>query len=130
MARRTPDQAIGARARAVLEHLYKVGEAAGPDLLKALPDIPSYSALRSTLRALESKGLVKHRAVDLRYVYRPAVPRANASKAVLRRVLDTYFAGAPEHAFRTLLDLSRDRDREIDFDALQRLIDAARKEGR
>src|SRR5262245_3387177 len=120
--------AIGARARSVLEVIVRLGEATGPQLLEELPDIPSYSALRSILRALEDKGLVQHRARDLKYVYRATVSRTVTSRRVLARVLDTYFGGQPEHAMKALLDLSRNKDNA--FDALQRLIDQARREGR
>ena len=131
MPRRKPDHdAVGARARSVLEVILRRGEATGPEILEDLPDLPSYSALRSILRALEDKGLVQHRAKDLKYVYRATVSKAVTSKRVLARVLDTYFGGQPEHAMKALLDLSRDKNHHIDFDALQRLIDQARREGR
>jgi predicted transcriptional regulator len=110
--------------------LYRLGEASGGDLLRELPEIPSYSALRSVLRALEAKGVVAHRAEDLRYVYRPVVPRARASRAALRRVVDTYFGGAFAPALKALLDVSRDSADEIDFAELRKLIDDARAEGR
>lgn len=131
MPRRKPDHdAVGARARSVLEVILRRGEATGPEILEDLPDLPSYSALRSILRALEEKGLVQHRAKDLKYVYRATVSKTITSKRVLARVLDTYFGGQPEHAMKALLDLSRDKNHHIDFDALQRLIDQARREGR
>ena len=131
MGRRTRDhEAVGARARSVLEVILRLGEATGPQILDELPDIPSYSALRSILRALEDKGLVQHRARDLKYVYRATVSKTLTSRRVLARVLDTYFGGQPEHAMKALLDLSRDKNHQIDFDALQRLIDQARREGR
>jgi predicted transcriptional regulator len=131
MRRRTRDHdAVGARARSVLEVILRLGDATGPQILEELPAIPSYSALRSILRALEDKGLVQHRAKDLKYVYRATVSKSVTSRRVLARVLDTYFGGQPEHAMKALLDLSRDKNHQIDFDALQRLIDQARREGR
>jgi hypothetical protein len=63
-------------------------------------------------------------------VYRPTVPKAEASRTALRRVMDTYFGGMPEHAMKALLDLSRDRAYDVDYAAMERLIRAARKEGR
>jgi predicted transcriptional regulator len=118
---------LGARARAVLEIIYRLGEVSGPDLMRELPSLPSYSALRSILRQLESKGLVRHRMDGPRYVFRPTVPKSRASRNALRRVVDTYFGGMPEHALKALLDVTRDRHRTIDYDSLQRLIDEARE---
>ena len=122
--------ALGARARAVLDVIYRVGEISGPDLMREIPSLPSYSALRSILRALEAKGLIKHRMDGPRYVFRPTVPKSQASRTAIRRVLDTYFGGMPEHAMKALLDVSRDRRYDVDFDSLQKLIDEARKGGR
>jgi len=131
MGRREESQRVlGARARSVLEVIHRRGEASAPEILAELPQIPSYSAVRSVLRALEAKGLVRHRAENLRYVYRATEPIGRASRSALTRVLDTYFGGTPEAAVKTLLDVSRGRDRPVDFDALQRLIDQARAEGR
>ena len=73
---------------------------------------------------------MQHRAKGLKYAYRATGSKTATSRRVLARVLDTYFGGQPEHAMKALLDLSRDKHQEIDFDALQRLIDQARREGR
>jgi predicted transcriptional regulator len=124
------DNNLGARARSVMEVIYRLGEVSGPDILRELPDLPSYSAVRSILRSLEAKGLVEHRAQGLRYVYRATVPKEEASRTALQRVLDTYFGGFPEHAAQALLDLSRDRNQSFDHAKFTRLIDDARREGR
>lgn len=128
---RPPDhEAVGPRARSVLEVILRKGEVTGPDILTELPDLPSYSALRSILRALEEKGLIQHRARGAKYVYRARVSKAAVSRRVLERVLQTYFGGAPESAMRALIDVARERDEDVDFDALRKLIDDARKAGR
>jgi len=134
MTRRGRDHdAVGPRARSVLDVLTRLGEATGPRLMAELPDLASYSALRSILRALERKGLVQHRAENLKYVYRARLTKQSKeaiSRRMLSRVLHTYFAGQPEPAIKALIDVSRDEARDVDYDALQRLIDDARKEGR
>jgi predicted transcriptional regulator len=126
----TSQTALGARSRAVLDVIYRLGEISGPDLMRELPELPSYSALRSILRALEAKGLIRHRMDGPRYVFRPTMPKSQASRNALRRVLDTYFGGMPEPALKALLDVSRDRRHDVDYDSLQQLIDEARKGGK
>ena len=42
---------------------------------QALPEPPSYSAVRAKLRVLEEKGHVRHEEEALRYVYLPTVAR-------------------------------------------------------
>ena len=46
-----------------------------------LSDPPSYSAVRTMIRALEAKGLLRHRQVGTRYVYRPTRSRESASRS-------------------------------------------------
>lgn len=125
MARR-----LSRRSQQVLDLLYQRGEASAAEILAALSDMPSYSAVRSILRSLEGQGLVRHREENLRYVYSPRIPRAKASRGALRQLIDTFFDGRPEPALESLIDLSRDGHYQLDYDRLQQLIDAARREGR
>lgn len=121
---------IGGRSREVLDALYRLRKATAADIHREIPDFPSYSAVRSALRALEEKGLVEHSREDGRYVYRPTVPTSDASRGALERVLDTFFGGSPEHALTALLELTRERDYAFDYDEIQRLIDRTREDGR
>jgi BlaI family penicillinase repressor len=121
---------IGGRSREVLDTLYRLGEATAADVHREIPDFPSYSAVRSALRALETKGFIEHARDGARYVYRPTRPAGDASRGALARVLDTFFGGSPEHALKALMDLSRERDYAFDYDDVQSLIDRAREEGR
>lgn len=121
---------LGGRSREVLDIIYRRGEVSAADIQEEIPDLPSYSAVRSILRALEDKGLIEHREEGLRYVYSPTVPKDDASRTALRRVLDTFFGGQPEHALKAILELSRDGGYDVDYDDLERLIGEAREEGR
>lgn len=121
---------IGGRSRQVLNVIYRLGEVSAADILRELPDLPSYSAVRSILRALEEKGLVRHREKGLRYVYTATVSKRTASRSALRDLLDTFFDGSPLPAMQTLIEVSRDAGRDVDYRELKRLIDDARKEGR
>lgn len=121
---------LGGRSRQVLNVIYRLGEVSAADILRELPDRPSYSAVRSILRALEQKGLVRHREKGMRYVYAPTVPKRKASHSAVRDLLDTFFDGSPVPAMRSLIEVSRDAGREIDYQELYRLIEIARREGR
>ncbi|MEM7583993.1 MAG: BlaI/MecI/CopY family transcriptional regulator [Acidobacteriota bacterium] len=121
---------LSARARQVLDVIYRVGEVSAADLLREVPDVPSYSAMRSILRSLEKKGLVQHHEKGLRYVYVPTTPKEEASRSAMARLLDTFFDGSPEYALQTLMDVSRERDTELDFKQIEAMIAAAKKEGR
>lgn len=125
MARR-----LGGRSRQVLNVIYRLGEVSAADILRELPELPSYSAVRSILRALERKGLVRHREKGMRYVYTPTVSKRKACHSALRDLLDTFFDGSPLPAMQSLIEVSRDAGHEVDYQELKRLIDDARKEGR
>ena len=120
---------VRTRQRQVLDVIYRLGEASAADVQRALPDDLSYSAVRSVLRSLEEKGQIKHRAIGMKYVYRPAVSRARAARSALSHLMRTFFDDDPAHAMKALLDLSRSR-RDVDYAELKRMVERARKEGR
>lgn len=129
--RKKGESRLSARAEQVMEILYRLGEASANEVLEAsLGDIPSYSAVRSILRQLQSKGRVVHEAKGLRYVYRPVEPRESKSQSALAHVLDTFFGGSPEETMKALLDLSKSRDVDVDLKKFEKMIRDAKKEGR
>ena len=81
-----------------------VSVASAQALHEALPDAPSYSAVRTLLRILEEKGHLKHREDGPRYVFMPTEPRAKASRSALKRVVQTFFDGSLSNAVAALVD--------------------------
>lgn len=114
------------REREIFEILCSVGEASAADVRERMANPPSYSAVRSLLSRLVSKGLVHHRTVDQTYVYR-SVPQAERVKeSVLRQMVKNFFDGSAASAATALLGLSRGLTPE-EIDALQQVIDQARE---
>ena len=118
---------VRTRQREVLDVVYRLGEASAADVQRRLKDDVSYSAVRSALRVLVNKGLVRHRARDFKYVYSPIVPRTRAARAELQRVLRSYFDDDPEALLATLLDVTASRRYDVDYTALKRLVEQERK---
>ena len=112
-----------------MDILYTQGRATAAEVQAALPDPPSYSAVRAMLRILEDKGHVRHEQDGPRYVYLPTVGRDRAKKTALRHVLQTFFNGSAEQAMSALLDESDTRLSDRELDRLARLIDRARRTG-
>ncbi len=107
------------RERQIMDILYAREEAGVQDILDGLPDEPNYSTVRALLRKLLDKGHVVYRQDGARYVYRPVVQKAAASRSAFRRLLDTFFSGSPREAVVSLLgeqgdSLSREDIREIE----------------
>ncbi len=121
---------LSRRERQIMDVLYRDGQATASEVLAALPDPPSYSAVRAMLRILENKGHARHVAEGTRYVYQPTLPRDRAGRPALAGVLETFFDGSTEKAVAALLDLSRDELSPEQLDRLSQLIDQARMEGR
>ena len=124
-----PHLDLSRRERQIIDILYAQGRATAADVQSALPDPPSYSAVRAMLRILEEKGHVRHEQYGPRYVYVPTLARDNAKKSALRHVLTTFFEGSAEQAISALLDDKSAQLSEAELDRLARLIDGARKTG-
>jgi predicted transcriptional regulator len=118
---------LSRRERQIMDILYQRRRASASEIHQALPDAPSYSAVRAKLRVLEEKGHVRHQEESLRYVYLPTLPRDTARRSALRHMLATFFEGSVEQAVAALLDLSSADLTPKDLDRLSKLIEEARK---
>jgi predicted transcriptional regulator len=127
---RKPPADFSRRERQIMEIIYARGEASAAQVLKALPDPPSYSAVRALLAILVQKGQLKRRAEQGRYIYAPRRPRAKAGRSALVRVLETFYEGSLEKAVAALLQGADSRLSAEELTRLSDLIDQARQEGR
>jgi predicted transcriptional regulator len=123
MNRRTHHD-LSRRERQIMDVIHARGKAAAADVHAALPDAPSYSAVRALLRILEEKGFLKHREEGPRYVYEPTEPHKQASRSALKRVVETFFDGSLANAVAALAD-----DEKLSPDELKR-IEAVIKKAR
>jgi len=118
------------RERQIMDIIYRKGQATAADVLKALPDPPSYSAVRAMLRILEEKGYLRHEHQGPRYVFLPTLPLDKARRSALKQVVQTFFGGSTEKVVSALLDYSSSKLSDEELDRLAQLIEQARKEGR
>ena len=126
--KKTRRDELGARERQIMDVIFALEEASVGDVHERLPDAPSYSAVRTMIRLLESKGLLKHRKEGTKYIYRPTQSRTSASKTALSHLVDTFFKGSATDAMAALFDSETLSD--SDLDVIENLINEARKEGR
>jgi predicted transcriptional regulator len=113
-----------------MDVLFRSGKATVAEVMEQLPDPPSYSAVRATLRVLEEKGRVRHQQDGPRYVYVPAVTAEAARRAALRHLVNTFFDGSADRAVAALLQMSDAKLSDTDLTRLATLIGQARDEGR
>jgi predicted transcriptional regulator len=113
-----------------MDATYRRGSATAAEVHSALPDAPSYSAVRALLRILEEKGHLTHTQDGQRYIYAPVVSRSAARESALRGVVRTFFGGSATEAVAALLDMSDGKLSKTDLDEIAGLIRRAKKEGR
>jgi BlaI family transcriptional regulator, penicillinase repressor len=123
-------EVLSRRERQILEILIERGKASASEVRAAMPDAPSYSAVRTLLRVLEDKGHVKHHAEGLRYVYLPTIGRERAKRTAVKHLLKTYFNGSPEEIVAALLDVSSTRLTHEELDRMAQMIEEAKREGK
>src|ERR1043165_7898874 len=104
--RREGHRNLSRRERQIMDVLYQRGRASASEIQAAIPEPPTYSAVRAKLRVLEEKGHIRHEEEALRYVYLPVVARDTARRSALRHMLSTFFENSVEQAVAAMLDVS------------------------
>lgn len=132
-ARSDPDQEhleLGTRERQIMEAVYRLGRASVAEVREELPDPPSYSTVRTMLNKLEAKGRLGHAQDGPRYVYHPRVPREEAERSAVRRIVRGLFDGSVERAMTAMIETEgADLDDE-ELERVARRIEALRRERR
>jgi BlaI family penicillinase repressor len=130
MTKKPETETLSRRERQVMDILHRRAEATVADIMAELPDPPTYSAVRSVLRILGEKELIRYKEDGPRYIYYPAQDTEAARDDVLAHVVRTYFAGSPEQAVTALLRMSDVDMSEGDVERLRERIRRARQSGR
>ena len=126
----TSPSALSRRESQVMDILHRRSGATVAEIMADLPDPPTYSAVRSVLRILGEKALIKHREDGPRYIYYPAQSTETAREDVLAHVVRTYFGDSPEQAMTALLRMSDADMSDADVKRLRAIIGRARQSGR
>lgn len=97
---------------------WQLGRATAAEIQAALPDPPSYSAVRALLAILVEKGHLIRHAHGRRYVYAPRAKREKAGAGALRRLLATFFDNSASNLVAALLT---QKDRAMNPEELRRI---------
>ena len=125
MATKTLDQ-LSRRERQIMDIVFKHGRATANQVLEDLPDPPTYTAVRGTLRLLEDKGFLRHQYDGPRYVYLPTVNPTRAKAAAVKHLVRTFFNDSAASAVAAMVGMLGDDLGDDDLEALQQAIDKAR----
>jgi len=104
----------------LMDVLWTHGPSTVQQVLGALPQRPAlaYNSVLTTIRIMEKKGYLKHAKDGRAHVYIPLVPREEATRSEIRRLVSRFFQDSHE-----LLVLNILEDRGIDAAELKRLRD-------
>lgn len=122
MHARKLDELLTRRERQAMEVLWRTGASTVRDVYDALPDAPSYNAVRSTLNILEDKGHVERLRSGRRFVYRPLEVEQDRRSA-LRNLVETLFDGSREAVVSALYE--GEGPTEEALQRLRQLVDEA-----
>lgn len=119
---------LSRRERQIMDALFEAGELSAQDVRAAIPDAPSYSAVRALLAKMVEKNVVDFREDGPRYIYFPVVARDEARTSALQKLLKTFFGGSTAAAVNALLGMNREKLSADEIRELQQAIDAASDE--
>ena len=127
---RGKDSDLSRRERQIMDALYRLCRSTAAEIREAIPNPPTYTAVRTHLGLLHEKGLVRFESDGTRYVYEPVVPREEMARTAIGRLLDTFFGGSVERVVATLVDSKESRVTPEQLERLAQIIEEARREGR
>ena len=117
---------LSRRERQIMDAIYARNEATAAQVHAALPDAPSYSAIRALLRILEDKGHLQHRCEKGKYIYMPRQTRTAAGKSALQRLVETFLDSSAAKAVAALLATSDAALSDQQLDEISAMITQAR----
>ena len=118
---------LSRREREIVNILYQKGEATAREVRLAMSGEPSDATVRTLLRILGEKRVVKHRRVGKQFHFRPAQAKKRVARRALRQVLDVFFGGNVGEALASHLSDPKTRLGEDEIAQLRELINEAER---
>ncbi len=123
----TVNDPLSAREREILDIVYRLEEATATEVIAAMKQPPSRSAVRTFLKILQDKGYLKHKKDGREYVYSATRSRESVGRKAVTHVLDTFFGGSLSSAVASYLAKPGQQLDSKELKKLEELIEAARK---
>ena len=120
---------LSKRERQIMELIYARGQATAVDVVAAMSDAPTHTAVRTLLRILVRKGHLGHHKQGREFVYTPTRPRGQVARSALRRLLETFFDNSIERAVASYIADPKTRLSDEEIGRLTHLIEQARRRG-
>ena len=114
---RVPNAYLSKREQQILEALYRHDRLSANEVLEKMPKQVHNSTIRTQLRILEKKGLVRHEVIAGKFYFAPVHGREAAAEAALAAIVQSFFKGSRGAAAIALLSgktkLSSDEKQQI-----------------
>lgn len=121
------DHHLSKRERQIMDALFEAGELSAQEIKAAIPDAPSYSAVRALLAKLVEKDIVQFRDDAGRYIYFPVIKQDVARTSALQKIVKTFFGGSATAAVNALLGMQDKQLTAEEIAELQAAIEKAKK---
>ncbi len=125
MAGKEPE--FSRRERQIMNILYRLDKATAREIHQTMDDAPSYTSVRSHLRAMVDKAYIRYWQDGIRYLYTPIIPKSNAKTSALKNVLSNFFSGSHQDLVATLISEEAKNLSDEDLQEISDLIEQAKK---
>lgn len=110
----------------LMDIIWSNGDLSVADVVERIGDPPlAYNTVLTTLRILEQKGYLSHKAAGRAFIYKAAVERDEAQRTVVNHMVSRFFGGSPRELVLNLLD-----SESVDAAELERLRELIDRKGR
>ena len=121
---------LGRRERQIMDIVIRFGRVTAAEVLDELPDAPTSSTVRTMLRLLETKGLVRHEWDGPRFVYSPTAHPDRLKRSAVKHLLSTFFDGSVEAAIASMLGDANKPASADELDRVAKLVADAKRKAR
>ncbi|MCA9006365.1 MAG: BlaI/MecI/CopY family transcriptional regulator [Planctomycetaceae bacterium] len=120
---------LSRRERQIMDSIYSRGEATVLEIQSDLPNAPTPTAIRTMLRILMEKTIVRRHKQGREFVYAPTSPRRPEGTKALKHVIQTFFDGSFKQALAAQLTSGDETLTDDELREMVKLIKAAREKG-
>ena len=120
---------LSRRERQIMDSIYSRGEATVLEIQSDLPNAPTPTAIRTMLRILMEKTIVRRHKQGREFVYAPTSPRRPEGTKALKHVIQTFFDGSFKQALAAQLTSGDETLTDDELREMVKLIKAARENG-
>lgn len=119
---------LSRRERQIMDVIHRRGRATVGEIQQELGGEATYSAIRSALRLLREKEIIRHEHDGKKYVYLPVMPRDQARESALKHLVETFFSGSQAATVSAILEMGDTDLPDGELDRLEEIISRSRDE--